>query len=65
MQRRRCLARRPLGTESITATETTRSVLNVGQRAKSRKRVKLNVQFSLQQATTAQRGSRGIALLFL
>jgi hypothetical protein len=27
--------------------------------------VKVNVKFSLEQATKAQRGSRGIALLFL
>jgi hypothetical protein len=28
-------------------------------------RIKVNVKFTLQQATKAQRGSRGIAVLFL
>jgi hypothetical protein len=32
---------------------------------RNKSRIKVNVKFNLEEATKAQRGSRGIALLFL
>jgi hypothetical protein len=43
-------------------TSQTTAILN---RRVPYNRVKINVKFTLEQATKAQRGSRGIALLFL